>query len=173
MAKENSESLKQYKKRLDDAISNEFLRKAMDNFAVAYRTSRENAFAGMDTDGLIQTVADVKADAVIRNKDLLKAFTLKAEENGIHVHVADTAEDANRIIAEIAKKTGSRQIVKSKSMTAEEIHLNKWLETEGLEVTETDLGEWIVQLRHEGPSPHGHAGHSPVPVPGGRSLFQR
>ena len=152
MAKENSESLKQYKKRLDEAISNEFLRKAMDNFAVAYRTSRENAFSGMDTESLIQTVADVKADAVIRNNALLKAFTLKAEENGIHVHIAETADDANRIIADIAKKTGSRRIVKSKSMTAEEIHLNKWLETEGLEVTETDLGEWIVQLRHEGPS---------------------
>ncbi len=146
------ESLKNYKKRLDDAISNEFLRKAMDNFAVAYRTSRENAFAGMDTEALIKTVADVKADAVIRNDDLLKEFTAKAEKKGIHVHVAQTAEDANRIIADIAKKTKSRRIVKSKSMTAEEIHLNKWLETEGLEVTETDLGEWIVQLRHEGPS---------------------
>jgi len=146
------ESLKTYKKRLDDAISNPFLRKAMDNFAVAYRTSRENAFAGMDTEALIKTVADVKADAVIRNNALLKKFTIRAEETGIHVHVAETAEDANRIIAKIAKQTGSRQIVKSKSMTAEEIHLNKWLETEGLEVTETDLGEWIVQLRHEGPS---------------------
>ena len=146
------ENLKTYKKRLDDAISNEFLRKAMDNFAVAYRTSRENAFDGMDTEALIQTVADIKADAVIQNTALLKAFITEAEEKGIHVHVADTAEDANRIIAKIAKQTGSRRIVKSKSMTAEEIHLNKWLETEGLEVTETDLGEWIVQLRHEGPS---------------------
>lgn len=152
MAKETSESLKQYKKRLDDAISNEFLRKAMDNFAVAYRTSRENAFAGMDTDELIQTVADVKADAVIRNTDLLREFTARAEANGIHVHLAQTADDANRIIADIAKQTGARKVIKSKSMTAEEIHLNKWLETEGLEVTETDLGEWIVQLRHEGPS---------------------
>jgi iron-sulfur cluster protein len=66
--------------------------------------------------------------------------------------VAETAEDANRIIEEIAQKTGSKKIVKSKSMTAEEILLNRWLETSGLEITETDLGEWIVQLRKEGPS---------------------
>ena len=147
-----AESLKAYKNRLDDALGNEFLRKAMDNFAVAYRASRENAFTGMDTAELIQTVADVKADAVIRNQELMAAFKLKAKENGIHVHLAETAEDANRIIAEIAKKTSCKSVVKSKSMTAEETHLNRWLENEGLEVTETDLGEWIVQLRKEGPS---------------------
>ena len=146
------ESIKEYRDRLDCALNNKFLRKAMDNFAVAYRASRENAFTGLDTDALIQTVADAKAEAVIRNEELLAAFTKKAKENGIHVHLAQTAEDANRIIADIAKQTKSRRIVKSKSMTAEEIHLNKWLETDGLEVTETDLGEWIVQLRKEGPS---------------------
>lgn len=146
------ESLKAYKVRLDTALENTFLRTAMDNFAVAYRTSRENAFAGMDVDAMIQEVADIKADAIKNNEALLEEFTRKAVANGIHVHLADTAEDANRIIGEIAQKTGSKRIVKSKSMTAEETHLNPWLENLGLEVTETDLGEWIVQLRHEGPS---------------------
>ncbi|WDP90571.1 MAG: LUD domain-containing protein [Desulfobacter sp.] len=152
MADERQESLKSYKERLDAALGNKFLRKAMDNFAVAYRTSRENAFAGMDTRELIRVVADAKADAVARNEELMAAFRKKAEEKGIHVHLAKTAEEANKIIAGIAKDTGCRRIVKSKSMTAEETHLNKWLENEGLEVTETDLGEWIVQLRKEGPS---------------------
>ncbi|WP_027362805.1 L-lactate dehydrogenase (quinone) large subunit LdhH [Desulfospira joergensenii] len=149
---ENQESLKSYKSRLDAALGNEFLRRAMDNFAVAYRTSRENAFSGMDVDGLIREVAEIKARAVQDNEALLEKFTKNAEAKGIHVHLADTAEDANRIIGEIALKTGSRRIAKSKSMTAEETHLNKWLENMGLEVTETDLGEWIVQLRKEGPS---------------------
>jgi len=147
-----TETFRSYKHRLDTALKNRFLRQAMDKFAVAYRTSRQNAFAGMDVDALIQQVADVKAGAVRNNTALLKQFTQKALAHGIHVHVADTAEDANRIIEEIAQKTGARKIVKSKSMTAEEIHLNRWLETSGLEVTETDLGEWIVQLRKEGPS---------------------
>ena len=152
MALKPGESLKAYKNRLDSALGNKFLRKAMDNFALAYPLARENAFAGMDAEEMIQIVADIKADAVMRNKDLFKAFCARAEANGIQVHLAETAEDANRIIADIAKKTNTGSVVKSKSMTAEEIHLNHWLEAEGLEVTETDLGEWIVQLRKEGPS---------------------
>ncbi len=149
---EKNESFKAYKHRLDHALDNEFLRTAMDNFAVAYRTSRLNAFSGMDVDQIIQEVAKIKATAINDNELLLAQFISKAEENGIQVHQADTAEDANRIIAQIAKQTGSQRIVKSKSMTAEETHLNQWLENKGLTVTETDLGEWIVQLRKEGPS---------------------
>ncbi|WP_300455838.1 L-lactate dehydrogenase (quinone) large subunit LdhH [Desulfobacula sp.] len=146
------ESLTEYKYRLDTALENPFLRTAMDNFAVAYRASRETAFSGMDVDAMIQEVARIKAAAIKNNEALLAEFIKKAKKTGVHVHLADTAEDANRIIGEIARNTGSKRIVKSKSMTAEEIHLNKWLENLGLEVTETDLGEWIVQLRHEGPS---------------------
>jgi len=149
---ESRESLKSYKHRLDDALDNRFLRQAMDKFAVAYRVSRENAFAGMDVADLIQQVADIKAAAIADCKALLERFIKKAEAHGVHVHLADTAEDANRIIGEIAQKTGSKKIVKSKSMTAEEIHLNRWLENLGVGVIETDLGEWIVQLRKEGPS---------------------
>ncbi|MCP3876735.1 MAG: 4Fe-4S dicluster domain-containing protein [Desulfobacteraceae bacterium] len=149
---EKKESLKEYKDRLDTALENDFLRTAMDNFAVAYRTSRRNAFSEMDVDAVIRDVAAVKADAVKNNEHLLDQFSKKAVENGIQVHMAETAKDANRIIAQIAEQTHSKKIVKSKSMTAEEIHLNQWLENEGIEVTETDLGEWIVQLRKEGPS---------------------
>lgn len=149
--KEN-ESFKEYKDRLDKALDNTFLRTAMDNFAVAYRTSRQAAFSEMDVDTIIKEVAAIKADAIKNNDDLMTRFLSKAKENNITVHMADTAEDANRIIEGIAEQTQSKKIVKSKSMTAEEIHLNQWLENKGLEVTETDLGEWIVQLRKEGPS---------------------
>ncbi|MFH1154713.1 MAG: LUD domain-containing protein [Pseudomonadota bacterium] len=149
---EHPEQISDYRQRLDKALNNEFLRSAMDKFAVAYRTGRANAFAGMDIDQLTARVAEIKKQATRDNERLLEQFTAKAAENGIHVHMAATAEDACRIIADIAAATGSRRIVKSKSMTAEEIHLNALLETRGLEVTETDLGEWIVQLRHEGPS---------------------
>ncbi len=149
---EKTESMQSYKKRIDTALDNKFLRTAMDNFAVAYRTGRANAFKEMDLDAAVKEVAAIKAKAVVNSENLLKTFQKKAEENGIHVHYAKSAEDANRTIAQIAKDTKTKEIVKSKSMTAEETHLNKWLETESLEVTETDLGEWIVQLRHEGPS---------------------
>ncbi len=62
------------------------------------------------------------------------------------------AEEANNIIVQIAEGKQSRVplIIKSKSMTAEEIQLNHALEDAGMVVDETDLGEWIIQLRHEG-----------------------
>lgn len=149
---EKSETLKQYRDRVDNALDNQFLRSAMDKFAIAYRESRKNAFKGMDIDILIAEVAAIKRDAIRKGDELFEQFRSVAEKNGVHVHLAATAKDANEIIAKIARDTGSQKIIKSKSMTAEEIHLNKWLENEGIEVTETDLGEWIVQLRHEGPS---------------------
>ncbi len=67
------------------------------------------------------------------------------------VYARDGAEVA-RFITEVAKERGVRLVVKSKSMTTEEIHLNEWLEREGIETVETDLGEYIIQLAGERPS---------------------
>jgi len=149
---QNASDLKQYKGELSGALGNEFLRTAMDNFAVAYRASREKAFAGMDVDGLIREIAQAKDHAMAHMDELLEEFTQKASALGVTVHVAKTAREANEIIGVIAQKAGVKRIVKSKSMTAEETLLNHHLEDLGLEVTETDLGEWIIQLRHEGPT---------------------
>jgi L-lactate dehydrogenase complex protein LldF len=71
---------------------------------------------------------------------------------GGHVHWAATAEDARRIVVDIARSTGCRRAVKSKSMTSEEVHLNPALEAAGIEVVETDFGEFIIQLAGERPS---------------------
>ena len=149
---QNARDLKQYKGELTGALNNDFLRTAMDNFAIAYRASRANAFKGMDLDGLIADIARGKDDAMSRMDELLAQFTSKAQALGITVHVAKTAQEANEIIGRIAQKAGVKRIIKSKSMTAEETLLNHHLEDLDLEVTETDLGEWIIQLRHEGPT---------------------
>ena len=79
-------------------------------------------------------------------------FKIHAEAAGATVHWAKNAKEANAIIVGIAKTNHVKKIIKSKSMTAEEIFLNDHLEKEGFTVTETDLGEWIIQLRGEGPS---------------------
>jgi iron-sulfur cluster protein len=149
---QNAHNLKEYRGELSGALNNDFLREAMDKFAVAYRTARSNAFSGMDVDGLIKDIAKSKDEAMAHLEELLAQFTKNAEAKGTIVHVAKTAKEANEIIASIAKKAGVKRIIKSKSMTAEETHLNDHLEAQGLEVTETDLGEWIIQLRHEGPT---------------------
>jgi iron-sulfur cluster protein len=144
--------MKDYRNEVRVALDNEFLRKAMDNFAVAYRDARENAFAGLDRDSLIDEVARRK-DAAIANLDqLLERFKTVAAGKGIFVHVAQNAQHANEIISTIAAVSKVKKIVKSKSMTAEETLLNHHLQAKGYHVTETDLGEWIIQLRGEGPS---------------------
>ncbi|MFU2209302.1 L-lactate dehydrogenase (quinone) large subunit LdhH [Solidesulfovibrio sp. C21] len=149
---QDAANLKDYRKQLREALDNEFQRQALDKFAVAYRTSRSNAFAGIDAPELIAEIAAAKDAAVDHLPELFEEFKRHAEAAGTKVHWAATAHDANEIIGAIAKENGVRTVVKSKSMTAEEIHLNDHLEGQGLEVTETDLGEWIIQLRHEGPS---------------------
>ena len=68
------------------------------------------------------------------------------------MHRADGPEDARRVVLGIAREEGVKLAVKSKSMATEEIHLNAALEAEGVEVVETDLGEYIIQLAHEMPS---------------------
>ncbi len=149
---QQAKDLKGYRREIDTALSNEFMRRAMDKFAVAYRTSRENAFAGLDVESLVAEVSTSKDAAVERMDQLLDQFKRNAAMAGVTVHEADTARQANEIIAAIARDNQCRKIIKSKSMTAEETLLNHHLEDQGLEVTETDLGEWIIQLRHEGPS---------------------
>ncbi len=149
---QEARNLKGYKREVDDALQNEFLRTAMDNFAVAYRTGRANAFAGMDIPALVAEIAEAKDRAIARMDELYDQFKANAEKAGVKVHHAQTASQANAIIDEIAAANSVHKIIKSKSMTAEETLLNHHLEASGYEVVETDLGEWIIQLRGEGPS---------------------
>ena len=149
---QEAKTLKEYKTNVDDALENEFLRSAMDKFAVAYRTGRANAFAGMDIADLVAEIAAAKDAAAARMDELYEEFKRNAEKNGTKVHLVSSAQEANELIAAIARENDAQKIVKSKSMTAEETLLNHHLEAEGFEVIETDLGEWIIQLRGEGPS---------------------
>ncbi len=148
----DSPNMKSYRKDIKQSLDNRFLRTAMDNFAVAYRSGRLKTFCDLDFAELAGEIAALKDSAAARLMPLYEEFKQHAEAKGIRVHLAATAEEANTIIAEIGRENRVRQVIKSKSMTAEEIHLNAHLEDKGFEVTETDLGEWIIQLRHEGPS---------------------
>ncbi len=149
---QTARNLKAYKKEVRGALDNTFLRETLDKFAVAYRSGRAKAFGAIDIKALVNEIAEAKDQSIGQLDALYATFKANAEKAGVTVHLAETADAANRIIADIARETNSRRIVKSKSMTAEETLLNHHLEAEGLEVTETDLGEWIIQLRHEGPS---------------------
>ena len=149
---QNAKDLKEYRCEMQESLDNTFLRKALDTFAVAYRGSRAKAFAEFNINQLVADVAAAKDAVLPRLNELFLEFKKNAEAAGVKVHFARDAAEANAIIARIARETGTRKIIKSKSMTAEETLLNHALEDQGLEVTETDLGEFIIQLRHEGPS---------------------
>ncbi len=141
-----------YDREIDAALHDDFLRRTLDKFAVEYRAGRDRVFTEVDERGLIKRIADVKDSAAQHMEELYERFRAEAERRGAVVHRAKDAAEARAIIAAIARENDVKTIVKSKSMTAEEIGLNAHLEADGIEVNETDLGEWIVQLRKERPS---------------------
>ncbi|MBQ9105947.1 MAG: LUD domain-containing protein [Mailhella sp.] len=145
-------NMQEYHGQIQEALEDKFLRKTLDKFAVDYKANRARIFQGWDVPELINDVANIKDNAAQHMMELYKQFKAEAEKRGVHVHMAADAAEANRIIARIAKDNNCKNIIKSKSMTAEEIHLNPALEKEGFRVIETDLGEWIIQNRNEGPS---------------------
>jgi L-lactate dehydrogenase complex protein LldF len=105
-----------------------------------------------DADGLRATARAVKARVLARLPEVLDRFATNAVAAGVQVHWAATADDANSVVAQIARSRSAHRVVKSKSMATEETELNAALEAQGCEVTETDLGEWIIQVANETPS---------------------
>jgi L-lactate dehydrogenase complex protein LldF len=101
---------------------------------------------------LRETAAAIKAHTIAHLDHYLVEFESNARRLGAHVHFALDAEEHNRIVYDILRRNGVRRVAKSKSMLTEECHLNPFLEQRGIEVTDTDLGERIVQLRQEPPS---------------------
>ena len=152
MPRKTARGKREYHRQIASALGDSFLRRTLDKFAVEYKSSRDAVFSEIDGAAAIRRIADMKDDAAKRIEELYLRFKDEAEKRGVKVHRAADAAEACRIIAGIAAENGVRKAVKSKSMTAEEIGLNEHLEKCGVEVCETDLGEWIIQLRGEGPS---------------------
>jgi L-lactate dehydrogenase complex protein LldF len=98
-----------------------------------------------------QAASEIKWEAINHLDRYLAEFITKIEARGTRVFVAGNGAQARDYIVGVAKQNNVRSIIKSKSMTAEEIDLNEALEHAGCTVFESDLGEYIVQLRHEKP----------------------
>jgi L-lactate dehydrogenase complex protein LldF len=135
------------------ALADENLQFALDANAERRIKVRENAFASLaDAQGLRTRAHHVRADVIEHLDSYLEQFISHIQKNGILVHRAKDADQAIKIVLEIASQQGAKLIAKSKTMVSEEIGLNRALEKHGLQVTETDLGEYIVQLSGEPPS---------------------
>src|ERR1700691_1262775 len=94
----------------------------------------------------------IKTDAIAHLDELLIELTSKLEARGCKVFFAEDAVQARDYIVALAKAKGAKNVVKGKSMTTEEIDLNDAFAKAGIDAIETDLGEYIVQLRGERPS---------------------
>ncbi|HEY7288234.1 MAG TPA: LutB/LldF family L-lactate oxidation iron-sulfur protein [Vicinamibacterales bacterium] len=142
-----------FPKRVESALADAQLRTALDRATGQLGARRLLALATLDQPDVIRDQARAaRLKAVANLGEFLERFEAKLIANGAHVHWAETAADANQIVADIASRTATRRIVKSKSMVSEETHLNAALAHDGVDVVETDLGEYIVQLRNDRPS---------------------
>src|SRR5437588_4931504 len=94
----------------------------------------------------------IKDETLLHLDRYLEEFTANAEKAGAQIHWARDAAEANTVVRDLAQRGAAKLVVKSKSMTTEEIHLNAALEAAGIEALETDLGEYIIQLAGETPS---------------------
>ena len=134
-------------------LDNAHFQKNMRRFGRGFAEKRAAAVAQLD---IFEALRDAGKDIRNRGLENLDAYLIKFEEaataRGTVVHWAETAEDVNRIVIEIAQANGVKKIVKSKSMVSEESGLNHALEAVGIQAIETDLGEYIVQLAKEPPS---------------------
>ena len=117
------------------------------------RVNRDRGVAAVpEWEALREAASAIKAHALSRLADYLEEFEKNARANGIQVHWAADALEHNQIVRGILASRGVTRVVKSKSMLTEECGLNPYLESRGIEVTDTDLGERIVQLLGEPPS---------------------
>ncbi len=135
------------------AAGDERLKKAVNNAVLKQYNARQLKLLDLpDSDALRTLAGDIKQHALDNLDYYLEQLQASVERNGGHVHFAATGDDARRIILEIAAKGNCKRIIKSKSMASEEIELHQHMEAIGLDVVETDLGEFIVQIGKDKPS---------------------
>ncbi len=142
-----------FKARAREKLRDERLQQALARLQTNFVEARARAIAELpDFEGFREAAARIRERALADLDLYLEEFEKNATARGAEVHWAATHQEAARIVCEIARRHGVRKAVKSKSMVSEECDLNEALQGAGVEVVETDLGEYILQLAHEPPS---------------------
>ncbi len=135
------------------ALKNANLQTAMRTARVGFTEKRLKAIGKVPEFDDLRAAAKALKDHTLGNLDLyLMAYEAKVIAAGGHVHWAETAEDARAIVLDICRKAGARTVNKGKTMISEECAINDHLSANGITPVETDLGEYIIQLRGEIPS---------------------
>jgi L-lactate dehydrogenase complex protein LldF len=142
-----------FKENAHAALHDAPLQKALHHVRLNFIDKRAKAVAHLpEFEALRDSARDIK-DHVLANLDLyLEAYEARVVAAGGHVHYAMTAKDGVDIVLKLCRERGAKAVTKGKSMIAEEMGLNAALEAAGIDPIETDLGEYIIQLRGEPPS---------------------
>jgi L-lactate dehydrogenase complex protein LldF len=142
-----------FRKNASEALQDAQLKAALSMVQEGFTAKRAQAVANLpEFESLCEQGKTIR-DHVLANLDYyLERYESAVQTQGGQVHWAETPEDAQKIVLDICRRTNARMIIKGKSMISEEIALNEALEGEGLEVIESDLGEYILQLAKEPPS---------------------
>ena len=157
----------QHSKAAKEFLKNQQYAKWHDATFWSVRTKRDNMAMGLDEwEQLREKASAIKRHTITHLDEYLEQFATNAEKNGVIVHWAKDADEFNEIVYGILKDHDVKKMVKSKSMLTEECEMNPYLESKGIEVVETDLGERIIQLKGQKPShivmPAIHLNHDDV-----------
>ena len=143
-----------FKERAGQKLADQRLQQNLKKLATKFVTGRASAILELDDFEGTRDAAVESRMRAIENLDVwLETFEKEATRRGATVLYAESAEDASRLVVEIAKKHEIKKAIKSKSMVSEEMALNQALEAAGVQPIETDLGEYILQINgNEAPS---------------------
>lgn len=146
-------SARALRQRIHEAVNDPQLRRSFRGAMDFLMAKRAAQFPDADElESLRGLAAGIRRYSLARLPDLLVQLEANLTRNGVQVHWAETAEEANAIVLAIARRHGAQRIVKGKSMVSEEIEFNHAMEAAGIEALESDMGEYIVQLAGEKPS---------------------
>ena len=143
----------EFKEKSSIALHDVNLQKALGNLKAGFPVKRSTAVARMPEFEELRDEGTALKNHILENLDVyLEQFEANVIKNGGHVHWCRTPDDACKKILDICQDVGAKTVTKGKSMVSEEINLNDYLEKNGVEPIETDLGEYILQLRGDHPS---------------------
>jgi L-lactate dehydrogenase complex protein LldF len=139
--------------RARSSLGDATLQQALARFQTGFTTKRSEAAARLpEFEALRDKAVEIKTHTIDHLDFYLERFADKVAESGGEVHWCVTPAEARQTVLDICRAAGAKTATKSKSMIGEEIALNPFLEDNGIEPIETDLGEYIVQLAGEYPS---------------------
>jgi len=142
-----------FKDNVKRALKDEHLQRALVHVRTKFIVKRQQAMDALpEFEALRDAARDLKNHVLSRLDEYLVEFEGNVVKNGGHVHWCATPAEARKTILDICRSTGAKTVTKGKTMVGEEIGINDHLAANGIEPIETDLGEYIIQLRGEAPS---------------------